>query len=360
MVVTFISKKWDRICRSPNLVCSSFPIPENRIIHSPHHVEFKAQKAYFEIRICEQFLRDRREYWNEYIPLTVISVECIYNRERRLIPFILGPRILKGIEELVSNEAVCYRNTRAVGPIPYSGDDVDIFIGLFRVKIRDWSPQALALLESISKIFDPSDLLNYLKIARVLIEGIEFFLGMGVDMEFRLGQRTSFTDPKVHNDSSSFSPGYFVIIHNEECIEKDKLWVKNSRLYTGDNESELEPYIGQDYVLYQIASFDERTDYATCDFHLQWSEVERQIYDGNDKMAIQEYQRVIRLIGRSPDLIDKDRKRFRDKYHEEFLNIKQSFDSTNLDDLLAIAHISSRKPEEAKDLLEGATADSKK
>ena len=40
--------------------------------------KFAANEAYFEIRINEQFLRDKREYWNEYNPLTLVYSEFIY------------------------------------------------------------------------------------------------------------------------------------------------------------------------------------------------------------------------------------------------------------------------------------------
>lgn len=77
---------------------AAFQIQSDNILNSEDpDVGFKANEAYFELRICEQFLRDQREYWNQYIPVTLVLGDFIYSGKRREIPFVVGPDLLKGL-----------------------------------------------------------------------------------------------------------------------------------------------------------------------------------------------------------------------------------------------------------------------
>jgi hypothetical protein len=299
----FIQKIWDRISHSGNVLYPAFSIPPDHIVGNQFSkIGFGANKAYFELRICEQFLRDKREYWNEYNPLTLVLCESIYAGARQSFPFIVGPGLLKGLEQLEGNERVYFHNTRVFGPTPYRGDDVAIFVGLFRVKTCDWARQALSLLESFAKVFDTSKLTNYLNFSGPIMDGIESFLDMD-DMQFRLGQRDAFTDPETHV-GNVFSPGYFVIIRaDEKTIKKDQFWVKRNQLHIGDTASQLRPYRDQDYILYQVSHLDKRNDYSTFDFNRQWRDVQNDILKGNKDSALSGLQNLNSQIIRSPDLI---------------------------------------------------------
>lgn len=329
---SFISRLWDRITHSATVLYPAFPIPPGRVSPQLSSAGFGADEAYFELRICEQFLINKREYWNEYNPLTLVFSELIYGGARQSFPFVVGPSLLKGLEQLEGDEQVRYRNTRVVGPTPYRGDDVAVFVGLFRVRTRDWARQALSLLESVAKAFDSSKLSNYLNITRPLMDGIEAFFEMGDQMQFRLGQRDAFADPETHS-SNVFSPGYFVIIRDDEgSIRKDNFWVRDDQLYMGKNASQILPYREKDYVLYQFARLDKRNDYTTFDFHRQWEDVQKQIWSGNEVRAIEGYQHLIALIRRSPDLIPSHMNQlamlYRAKYQEELDSYKKSLDPT--------------------------------
>ncbi len=327
------SKLWSYISRSADILYPAFRIPPANVVDpQPARDGFIANEAYFEIRICEQFLRDRREYWNEYNPLTLVLSEFIYNGARQQFPFVVGPTLLKGLEQLDGDERVRYRNTRVVGPTPYCGDDVALFAGLFRVKMRDWARPALSLLESIAKAFDTSKLTSYLAISKPLMDGIESFLDMGDQMQFRLGQRQVFVDPEIES-GNVFLPGHFVMIRRDQAdVEKEQFWVRDEQLYVGGATSELRPYVEQDYIMYQIALLDKRNDYTTFDFHRQWEEVQRQIWNGNEAMAVEAYRHLVALVRRSPDLIPSHMNQlaafYRAKYQEESQAYKKSLDPT--------------------------------
>lgn len=332
-VASSISRLWNAICRSGCVPYPAFAIPPANVVGSQSTAAgFRADQAYFELRICEQFLRDRREYWNEYNPMTIVLSEFIYNGVRQSFPFVVGPALLKGLEELEGDERVHYRNTRVLGPAPYRGDDVAIFVGLFRVKMRDWARQALTLLESVARAFDSSRLTTYLAISGPLMAGIESFLEMGDQMQFRLGQRDVFADPEIESENV-FAPGHYAIIRDgESAVNRGQFWVKEDRLYVGETASQLRPYLEQDYVLYQIVHLDKRNDYTTFDFHRQWEDVQRQIWSGNEAKAIEGYRHLIGLIRRSPDLIPSHMSQlaafYRARYQEEAEAYKKSLDPT--------------------------------
>lgn len=322
-----ISRIWNKIKESPAIVYPSFEIASDRVLNdSSPESNFVADKCYFEIRICEQFLKNRREYWNEFNPLTIVLSDFIYDGEKHSFPFVVGPDLLKNLEQLQGDENVRYTNTRVVGPTPYRGDQIALFVGLFRIMTKDWAKQTLNLLESVAKSFDSSKLTSYLNIADPLIDGIEGFFGMGKQIEFRLGQREEFVDPHTHH-GNTLKPCYMVLIRDEkddvaDKNKKIKLWVKDSRLFYGENESNLIPYIENDYVLYQLSLLEERNDYTTFDFHKQWNVVFNAIWNESREKAHEEYQLLISQIRRCPDLIPNHMKKlqliYRAKAIEEF------------------------------------------
>ena len=277
-----------------------------RIITGPQALgtPLEANKAYFELRISDQFLRYKKEYWQGFIPLTLVLSEFQYDGQRRSVPFVVGPKLLEALEDkLEGDEWVRYRNTRVAGPIPYRGDDVSIFVGLFRAQTGDnWARQALSFLESIVKVFDVSRLSNYLKITDPLMDAIEGFLGIGDQMELRVGQRESFTDP-ASNPFNALTPGYYVLLPQDPGMPHESFWMKDNQLHVGEDERQLTPYMDQDYVLYQIIGSKTRNDYTGFEFHKQWEKVQEQIWQGNEKTAKDNYLNLVGLIRRNPDLI---------------------------------------------------------
>ena len=48
---------------SPSIIYPSFPVDDSHVIDPPSKpLQFKKDEVYFEIRICEQFLKNKREY----------------------------------------------------------------------------------------------------------------------------------------------------------------------------------------------------------------------------------------------------------------------------------------------------------
>ena len=241
---------------------------------------FASQQHYFEIRLLEMFLRDQREYWRTFVPLTVAFSEFLYAGKREAVPFLVGNQLLAQIQKLVEGENVEYRNTRLAGPIPYSGGDVSLFVGLFRSQVSDLSGRLWKVLEEVIKAFDVSQMSRYLDIARPLQGGLMELVGMK-EVEYRVGERQEFSEPNpsLPKQPSSFREGCFAYINCEQKeLQIEQLWVKDGALHVGGGRDSLRRLNAHDYCLVQIAQVPLRNDYTTFPFHRTWQEVQMEIH----------------------------------------------------------------------------------
>ncbi|MCI1778607.1 MAG: hypothetical protein LKI53_01465 [Bacteroidales bacterium] len=312
---------WSKLKSSPAVLNPHLRIADENVLEpgwSP--VLFKKGENYFEIRITEQFLKDRREYWNEYNPLTVILSDFIYGKKKRSFPFVLGPDILKGLEQLKGQENVRYKNTRVSGPCPYRGDQLSLFVGLFRLKTKDWAKQAVGLLESVAKAFDSSKLSSYISVSDPIMEGLESFLGMGDQMQFRLGFRNEYEDPETSGDNQ-FRSGYYLMLRcDEKSVDPGMFWVKDNQLYSGPDKDNLRLYTDNDFILYEIAGSDVRNDYETFDFHSKWEDIQKIIWNTGDKeKAVDLYRQLILLLRINDDLVENHKHKLQVMYGNLFV-----------------------------------------
>ncbi len=325
--MSYISRIWSKVTNEQTPVRLSVRIPDDRVLDgSTSSREFQKDRGYFEVRLAEQFLRSKREYFWNYIPLTLTLTEFIYDGERRSLPGVVGPALLQEIEELEGDERVRYRNTRLAGPAPYGGDGIDLFVGLFRIMTDDWAREALNLLESVATSFDASQLSEFVSVAEPLADSIESFLGRG-ETEFRLGERTEYTDPTQNNPATTFRSGYWAFIRADESdIDPQQFWVKENQLHVGSNASDLQLYRTYDYLLISVNHMEVRSDYTTLNFHSEWEKAQEAYwsspvdqYDG----AKTHMRALMYQVQSSPDLIPTQRESLLNYYFDQFQKEKQ-------------------------------------
>jgi len=325
--MSFIKRIWEKIRRSESVLYPTFQIDSSKCLDENKSASgpIKARQNYFEISLTEQFLKDRREYWNEYIPLTLFLTEFIYANERRSFPFVVGPDLLQSLEQIEGDENIRYKNTRVVGPTPYHGDNVTLFAGLFRVRTKNWAAQTIGLLETVAKSFDPTKLSSYVAIAEPLLTGIEGFFGMGDDMQFRIGQRDEYRDSEIHA-TNVFRSGYWVMIReNQDNIAKENFWVKDSQLYYGKRKNSLEPYKESDYLLFEISASDKRNDYETFEFHEHWENARIAVIRKNAQQAETEFESLKVKLLSSKDIIESQKNQLLLMYLGMYEKIKNQF-----------------------------------
>ncbi len=258
---------------------------------------------YFQIRLSEMFLRDRREYWREFVPLGIVASEFIYGGQRRSFPFFVGSGLLKGLEEYVEGEQVEYRNTRVVGPIPYRGDDVGLFVGLYRVQVSDLAKSFFSVLEKIIGAFDITKLSKYLDIAEALGKGLSILLNIKA-VEYRLGMMNVFSD--LQEDPNPLRDSYLAYVNcNKDKIGVNDLWVKEGCLYFGSAQESSEPFRKYDYCLVRIQGGETRSDYTTFPFDRTWRKAKEKLFSDKDKeRARQILSECYQQIANSTDLTE--------------------------------------------------------
>lgn len=324
---------WNKIIRSQTSRFASFKIPHAHVLDANENPVnynipvFTPRESYFEIRINEQFLRDKRSYWHNYNPLVVTLTDFLYQTGRQDVPYVVGPNVLSKINQYAQNNSISYLNTRVAGPTPYLGDDIAVFIGLFRTKSTDWIKQTLQLLESVAESFDTTKLsTGYLSIAKSIIDGIEGILGIQQDVQFRIGQREAYTSPSPAG-GNSLLPGYHVMINDSQSnINPNDFRVMNNRLYKKTANNSLVPYSDQDFILWEIRHLDTRDDYVSFDFDKQWRKTGELILSGG--IHENSFREVLRLIYINSDLTETQRESLMMFYKKEYEDAVADYESS--------------------------------
>lgn len=283
------------------------PIAEDHILDDGHTPDvFEPDEAYFVLTLSEMYLRDRREYWRGFIPVCIVVSEFVYANQRQVVPFFVSNQLLSSIESLVKDQRVEYRNTTVAGPLPYVGDNVCIFVGLFRLEVNDLSKTLFGFIEQITDAFSIPGFSSYLNLAKVIAGGLPDLLGMK-NMEFRFGTRDEFSSSK--RKGHSFQRGYLAYINcPEKELQMEELWVKDGQLMKGANRDSHSRYFDSDYCLVKIDHLIERDDYQSLPFYNLWGQIKGNVWEGQIERARKELlPRLVREVALSPDLIRDDR-----------------------------------------------------
>ncbi|MDD2903823.1 MAG: hypothetical protein PHU44_15460 [Syntrophales bacterium] len=266
---------------------------------------FEPDKSYFQIRLAEMFLRESTVYGMGYVPLCVLLSDFLYaepgkETKRQTFPFYAGNQILKGLEQYVGKAYVELFDTKVVGPIPYIGADVGLFVGLFRSQVSNLAASLFKFAENIVSAFDVTKLSTFLEIARPLSAGLADILGLD-EVDYILGQRNDFYDKP--NDVRQFREGYLVYINCPEDHSAIKnLRVKDGRLVTGPDKTSVTPFRDFDFCLLRIECLETRNDYRTFPFFKLWDEARGAIWEGKEPIAESKILELYKELALSPDL----------------------------------------------------------
>lgn len=254
--------------------------------------------AYFEIRLAEMFLSYRSEYGRSFVPLAVMASEFVYGGTRRSFPFFVGSELLRDLDTYVKGQDVSFRNTRVVGPVPYTGDDVAVFVGLYRAQVDDFARKLLEVLGQTVAVFDVGKLSSYVDVAGKLADGLYSLLNFK-QLEYRTGDRDVFQD----HGAKLFGAGYFAYVNcDETAIKADKLWVQDGILKVGSAQGSLQSLKDYDYCLVEVQGSNIRNDYTSLPFHEKWKQTRDRISKGDDALAHTLFIECCQQIADSPDL----------------------------------------------------------
>jgi hypothetical protein len=301
-------------------------IPDEHILDTGYQpIPIVPKEAYFEIRVAEMFLSHKSEYGRSFVPFSVVASEFSYGAKRRTFPFFVGSKLLHEIESYVQGSDVNFLNTRVVGPVPYQGDDVGLFVGLYRIEVDDFARKLLDVLGQVVGVFDVSRLSNYIDVARVLADGL-YSLFNFEQLEYRTGDRDVFQD----HGSRVFREGYFAYVNcDEKALDANQLWVENGTLKVGASKNALDPLRDYDYCLVYIQHLEKRGDYSTLDFDRKWKQACDRISQGDHGIGHSLFLECCRQIADSPELTPRHAQHLIEVYTARYIKVVELYNKLN-------------------------------
>jgi hypothetical protein len=219
---------------------------------------FEAQQHYFTVWVNEMFLMERRKWFREIEPMVVCLSSYTYGEQVIDNPFIVGRNMVESKMQHIPEGMVFY-DTVIAGIHPYSGGSLALGIILCQAVTRDYLSNSLEFIEKISGVFSKNITTligNYVKIANVVIEGIDKLLDSKA-VQPLFGFRQVFDS----TTNPPFSPGYYVMIDkSEQDWHPDNFFVRENRLFYGKTRDTAKPFRQDEYVLYSITRSESRND----------------------------------------------------------------------------------------------------
>src|SRR5579863_4126463 len=254
---------------SPARLPSSVQIPADRV-DKPEKLgpALETNQNYFQVRVNELFLTNRREWFQTIDPMVFVSSEFTYDSAETAIPFVVGPSMIKGQQ---TPAGMVFSNTRVAGIHPYRGGRLALTVILYSVVRTDHARRFLSLVESVAGALDFSTAVAmYTKFAGALLDGVEALAGMNGTVPI-IGHRREI-DPDAGDD---MTPGYFALVDmpEQELRQKYRLVVRDNRLCYGDSIAGAREFREADYVLLSISSRPNRSDVGSLPFHPLWQRV---------------------------------------------------------------------------------------
>lgn len=260
----------------------------SRVTISPDHIHneneevgapFIADKDYFQVRVNDMYLPYDRLWFKKYDPMVVVVTEFNYGRDKQGVPYVVGPSLMEKYG-YKAPAGMVFSDTRVAGLHPFRGGELSLSIILCMVERDNYCQKLLQLVESAAGALDFSTVLSsYIKVASVVLGGIETLFGLGKTVPL-IGSRRAF-------DQQTLKSGYFALISTPD-VDPNLLWVKDRQLCMGASLKEAkslrQPRKGAegeelpvpDFVLYSLTQRSDRDDLSTLPFYGEWERVRKE------------------------------------------------------------------------------------
>ena len=320
---------WNKIKQSPSFRPTRLYIkPEQTDKDDAFFSSLIPNQHYFSVRINEVFLSYKREWLATYDPLVFTVAEFNYDGKKVTVPFAVGSSLMQGKMEKVP-EGMVFQDTRVAGLHPYAGGPMALSIVLCRVQQTNYLRKMVEIIESASATYTAAFatvLTDYVKIAGVVLKGIEGLMGME-ETQPLVGFRKEFDV----DAGDEFKAGYYILLNSDKPdIDQSKLWVIGNSLRYGDNAATAKEFREDDYVLYSITASSSRFDEKALPFYEVWKSVASyatqlpQIDEKNWEIIRAKMFGLQDALRLSPDLTPKQATALFLQYKNELLEIKAS------------------------------------
>jgi hypothetical protein len=307
---------WDDIRHSPARLPARVTIPTDHVSWSQETPRdaFRPDEDYFLVRVNQMYLTYGREWFVKYDPMVLVVTEFTYDKGHQTVPFVVGPNLLESRGQ-EAPAGMVFSDTRVAGLHPYRGDRVALSVVLSQVQRVNYAKKLLELVESAAGVLDFATALTaYVKVASVVLDGVQALLSMDDAAQPLMGHRKEF-DPE---GGDLFIPAFFALVDpSEEEISPEALWVRDNQLYAGESLASSKPFRESDFVLYSILKTAERRDERTLPFYPLFERVKEGATSREEadwKRAKGDMASLWQTLVLSPDLTETQAKQLRVEY----------------------------------------------
>lgn len=289
--------------------CTVFAIDEmNYVNQSLPQGIFEADKCYFRFRLNEYYLKNSRELWKSYYPLAVSLTQFMYKGAYEEVPCTIGPELLKSLNINEGKDYINFQDIKLVGNLPYLGGDINFFLGLIRVQKNDWSYQLSSFLDTLSSSVSLGHLSSGLNLIKPLTHSVEKLLSMG--QRIYPAEHCAYSQPSESLINGTLRPSTIVILGlPEHEVNISNFWLKENRLFYGNNVKSLSPYSNADYLMYSIEYQKnlELGELSSMDFYQNhWSKIKELSLNGQAGAAFFELTLLLSSLSSCADLTQAD------------------------------------------------------
>jgi hypothetical protein len=315
---------WGSIHQSPAQIPSRITMPRDHIDEGEKlGVAFQPDEYYFQVRVNEMYLTYGREWFSKYDPMVFVVSEFTYDEKVEAVPFVVGPMMMEKYGMKIPTGMI-FSNTRVAGLHPYRGGRLTLSVVLYRIQRENYARKLLQIVESAASALDFSTALSsYVKIASVVLDGVEALLGLGHTTPL-IGLRKEF-DPDADD---ILEPNYFALIDMPESeLDANKLWVRDHQLIYGKSLAAAEPFREADFVLYSITQTPERSDETNLPFYPLYERVKQEATvpeENSWKRAKSNLLTLYQTLVLSPDLTRGQADKLNKKYIDEIKQLHET------------------------------------
>jgi hypothetical protein len=308
-----IERLWSSAKAAPARTRAHLRIPSERVADAALGVPFAKGQHYFQVWVNELFLRDGRQWFVKFDPMSFVATRYVYDTAETTAAFVVGPTLLEEFKDAEMPEGMIFRNTPVSGLHPYQGGEVELTVLLSRLPRENNADRLLHVVESVSSAIDPSTVFStYVKLGRSVLDGVEALLGIDGSqpvMGYRVG-----VQPSV---GIAFEPGYHAMLDvDENEVDAERFFVKDSRLHQ-EIDGELQPYRGSDFLLFSIRQGVARDDERLLPFYPLWQTAQDLAAQPGEHFweeAKSNFNALKRAMLKSPDLTKPDYARLREEW----------------------------------------------
>lgn len=270
-------------------------------------IELQEGQHYLRLRLAEMFLKDDRKLFRSYVPVvsSVVGLQFGSNAAQQL-PNVAGPLSLNlNANSLGKGVELNYALTNLV---PYRGGTVSISAALLAYVNKDYFQPFITLANSVSSLLTSGQLSTTLKVVDSAVNSLQDLLDGG-DKDIRLVYHNEYAGTDSMG-GVSLTNGYFVVINADAGqFVTEKLLVKASRLFYGEDAAAAKPLTGYDYMLFSVEAALYRDDFRYFDEYnsLLYTAIEKGMTDRSEGDAV--IRAAMLAVFKSDDLtyVDKTR-----------------------------------------------------